>query len=202
MNASTETNEQDAMLRPKCRCRSVSILGSGRARPHRPKGASMKQLLRCCGLHDEKYIFHALGLFFARRGRQYKLCPEIAAVQFPKAIPEEKPTGIPLWIAQATQYLCADAKKRIRKEITSHCEDAQAALKESGLSLEEAEMRVLEELGDPLQANKAFQKTYLTSSQERYMARVSEFDKHSIKYSAGPSCSFAALLPLSRCWPS
>ncbi len=135
----------------------------------------MKRLLRCCRQHDEQYILHALGLFFAYRGRKYRPCPQTAASPFPRVFVDDKPTGVRLWIEQATQYLCTEAKKRIRKEITGHCDDAQAALMESGLSREAAETRVLEELGDPLQANKAFQKTYLTSAQERYMARVFEF---------------------------
>ena len=159
MNTTTEAGELNPGVHPKCRCRAVSILSSGRARPRRRTIPDMKRLLRCCRQHDEQYILHALGLFFAYRGRKYRPCPQTAASPFPRVFVDDKPTGVRLWIEQATQYLCTEAKKRIRKEITGHCDDAQAALMESGLSREAAETRVLEELGDPLQANKAFQKT-------------------------------------------
>jgi hypothetical protein len=177
MNTTIETGKLNSSVRPNCGCRSVSFLSSGRARPRRRTIPGMKRLLRCCRLHDEQYILHVLGLFFAYRGRKYKQCPQTAASPFPRVIVDDRPTGVRLWIAQATQYLCADAKKRIRKEITGHCQDAQAAFMESGLSREEAGARVLEDLGDPLQANAAFQKTYMTSAQERYMARVSQLGK-------------------------
>ncbi len=134
----------------------------------------MKRLLRCCRQHDEQYILHALGLFFAYRGRTYNTYLRAAPSPLARAYVKGKLlNGVRLWVTQATQNLCVDAQKRIRKEITAHCQDALESLEELGLLLEEAETRVLEELGDPTVANRAFQKTYLTPAQERYVARIS-----------------------------
>ncbi len=159
-------------------------------RVHRRNGAGMKHLMRCCRVHSDKRILRVLGRFFAYRGRKYTPCPQAAASRFPRQIVVHQPTAVEFWILLATQNLCADAKGRIQTEITAHCLDAQAVLMESGLSRERALAQVLEGLGDPVQANAAFQKTYLTSWQERFVARVSHAGPthHQVLFTAISCC--------------
>ncbi len=126
-----------------------------------------------------------LGRFFALRGRTYKYYAHTVDSTLPDPMLElsqtamdtavvltRAPSGVRQWISQATVGLCDEAKKRIATEIAAHCLDGLSALEGSGLTREAAAAQVLEGLGDPVQANGAFHKTYLTSRQERYMARV------------------------------
>jgi hypothetical protein len=166
----------------------------------------MKFLLRSCQLHDEKYIAHVLGRFFAYRGRKYRPYRRTVADPFANTIIKYHVSGLNRWISRATENLCADARERIRAEITGHCQDALIALMGSGRPQGQARVWVLEGLGDPVQANAAFQKTYLTSWQERFMARMSEVQPThfqvlctAILFVCIPTL-FGPILALARAW--
>jgi hypothetical protein len=76
------------------------------------------------------------------------------------------------WLDTATRGLCADAKARIRAEVSDHFEAAMAAAVANGDTRLDAALRAREELGCPNAARERFLKSNLTPWEERQIAQI------------------------------
>ena len=73
------------------------------------------------------------------------------------------------WLKNATRCLSKDSASKVRAEIEEHYELARETAIECGASAEEASLIALRELGDASEANRAYRKVMLTSTEARLL---------------------------------
>lgn len=75
------------------------------------------------------------------------------------------PTGLEEWLEVATRGLCADARERVRREISDHHRSALEAALEAGASADAARHSALGSLGDAREVGRGLRRTNLTRFQ-------------------------------------
>ncbi|GMW03021.1 MAG: hypothetical protein AMXMBFR84_41570 [Candidatus Hydrogenedentota bacterium] len=113
------------------------------------------------------------------------------------------------WLATATRGLCDEACARIRSEVQGHVFEAYESQIEAGSTPLAAVNATIVSLGDPNQANRKYEKVYLTRREEKVLAKVRN---RPTNWPRGVLLGFAALmgllpvlfngLPLDRVLPS
>ncbi len=73
------------------------------------------------------------------------------------------------WLNNATRCLSTDAAMKVRSEIEEHYELARETAIERGAGVEEASRIALRELGDAGEANRAYRRVMLTSTEARLL---------------------------------
>jgi len=103
-------------------------------------------------------LLYVVAMIVAYRQRQQ-------AKQFWEDAKASAQSSLDKWINEATRLLCASAKQRVRREVTSHYEAARAQLLGNGSSEHEAEAHALETLGDAKLAWRNFCRAYFTTAE-------------------------------------
>jgi hypothetical protein len=78
------------------------------------------------------------------------------------------------WLQRAMRGLSAESSARVRSEITEHYESALAAAMDGGATRDEADLKVLSDLGDAGLANRRYRKVLLTTTEARMLREVEE----------------------------
>jgi len=81
-------------------------------------------------------------------------------------------TGLEGWLKQATRSLSKESAAQVRAEIQEHHDAAREAALLSGTAGTEADAMALRALGDAKEANCAYRKVLLTSSEARTLREV------------------------------
>lgn len=76
------------------------------------------------------------------------------------------------WLKRATRCLSSESTAQVQSEITEHYESALAAAVDGGATRDEANLKVLSDLGDAGVANRRYRKVLLTTTEARMIRDV------------------------------